>query len=103
MVMLVFRVDKMGNWKLEIGKMAIYMAFPVTSFYIYHQVDWFEEELVAINRKLRNKDTIENAKQIEECVSMMRAHQDKKFKEELAKMKKEMGLEEKKTTDSTTI
>ena len=28
----------MGNWKLEIAKMAIYMAFPVTSFYVYHQV-----------------------------------------------------------------
>ena len=27
----------MGNWKLEVGKMAIYMAFPVTSFYVYHQ------------------------------------------------------------------
>ena len=29
----------MGNWKLEIAKMAIYMAFPVTSFYVYHQVN----------------------------------------------------------------
>ena len=28
----------MGNWKLEIAKMVIYMAFPVTSFYVYHQV-----------------------------------------------------------------
>jgi hypothetical protein len=29
---------KMGNWQLEVAKMAIYMAFPVTSFYVYHQV-----------------------------------------------------------------
>jgi hypothetical protein len=28
----------MGNWQLEVAKMAIYMAFPVTSFYVYHQV-----------------------------------------------------------------
>ena len=28
----------MGNWQLEIFKMAVYMAFPVTSFYVYHQV-----------------------------------------------------------------
>jgi len=28
----------MGNWKLEVAKMAVYMAFPVTSFYVYHQV-----------------------------------------------------------------
>ena len=31
----------MGNWKLEIAKMVIYMAFPVTSFYVYHQVGIF--------------------------------------------------------------
>ena len=28
----------MGNWQLEVAKMAVYMAFPVTSFYVYHQV-----------------------------------------------------------------
>ena len=33
-------IPKMGNWQLEIAKMAIYMAFPVTSFYVYHQVRW---------------------------------------------------------------
>ena len=31
-------IVEMGNWKLEIAKMVIYMAFPVTSFYVYHQV-----------------------------------------------------------------
>ena len=31
----------MGNWQLEVAKMAVYMAFPVTSFYVYHQVTNF--------------------------------------------------------------
>ena len=31
----------MGNWKLEIAKMVIYMAFPVTSFYMKNMPYWF--------------------------------------------------------------
>ena len=86
----------MGNWKLELGKMAIYMAFPVTSFYVYHQVDWFEDQIADMHRKVRSKESINNKKELQECVEMMRSHQDKKFKAELAKMKDELGtLEEK--------
>ena len=86
----------MGNWKLELGKMAIYMAFPVASFYIYHQVDWFESDIEEMHRKVRTKESVKNRKELEECVQMMRSHQDKKFKEELAKMKTELaGIEEK--------
>jgi hypothetical protein len=28
----------MGNWQLEVAKMAIYVFFPVGAFYFYHQV-----------------------------------------------------------------
>jgi len=79
--------------------MAIYMAFPVTSFYVYHQVDWFEDELTDIHKKVRTKETIENQKMIEECVTMMRSHGDKKFKAELAKMKEEVGILSEKEKD----
>ena len=86
----------MGNWKLELGKMAIYMAFPVTSFYVYHQVDWFENDIEEMHRKVRTKESIKNRKELEECVQMMRSHQDKKFKDELDKMKSELAsIEEK--------
>ena len=56
------------------------------------KVDWFEDELTDIHKKVRTKETIENQKMIEECVNMMRSHGDKKFKEELAKMKEEVGI-----------
>ena len=81
----------MGNWKLELGKMAIYMAFPVTSFYVYHQVDWFEDQIEDMHRKVRTKESIANKKELQECVEMMRSAQDKKFKDELAKMKSELN------------
>jgi len=86
----------MGNWKLELGKMAIYMAFPVTSFYVYHQVDWFEDDIADMHRKVRTKESMHNKKELQDCVDMLRSHQDKKFKDELAKMKTELvSLEEK--------
>ena len=82
---------RMGNWKLELGKMAIYMAFPVTSFYVYHQVDWFEDQIADMHRKVRSKESITNKMELQECVEMMRSHRDKQFKEELAKMKSEIS------------
>ena len=71
--------------------MAIYMAFPVTSFYVYHQVDWFEDQIADMHRKVRSKESITNKMELQECVEMMRSHRDKQFKEELAKMKSEIG------------
>ena len=56
------------------------------------QVDWFEDELTEIHKKVRTKDTIENHKQVEEFKEMMSNHRDKKFKEELAKMREEVGI-----------
>ena len=81
----------MGNWKLKLGKMAIYMAFPVTSFYVYHQVDWFEDQIADMHRKVRSKESITNKMELQECVEMMRSHRDKQFKDELAKMKSEIS------------
>ena len=41
----------MGNWQLEVAKMAVYMAFPVASFYVYHQVNaLYNRELACLNR-----------------------------------------------------
>jgi hypothetical protein len=28
----------MGNWQLEVGKMALYIFLPVGAFYLFHQV-----------------------------------------------------------------
>jgi len=63
-------------------------------------VDWFEDELTEIHKKVRTKETIENKKQIDECIEMMRSHRDKKFKDELAKMKEEVGLLSKSDAES---
>ena len=61
-------------------------------FAIGFQVDWFEDELTEIHKKVRTKECIENKAMIEEAVEMMRSHRDKKFKDELAKMKENAGI-----------
>lgn len=79
----------MGTWHLEIFKMAIYMAFPVTSFYIYHQVDWFKDSVVEIQKKMTNRETLENQKELGDCIEMMRGQREHHFKDQLKKMQQE--------------
>jgi len=59
---------------------------------ILFKVDWFEDEITDMHKKLRSKETVTNAEELKECVDMMRSHQDKKFKDELAKMKADVGI-----------
>lgn len=33
----------MGGWQLEVGKMALYMAFPVGMFHYFNQPQYFEK------------------------------------------------------------
>ena len=40
----------MGNWQLEVGKFAIYMMFPVASFYAYHQVEIFGQNRANVRK-----------------------------------------------------
>ena len=40
----------------------------------YIQVDWFEDKLEDIHKKVRTRETIENSKEIQEYVDMLRSH-----------------------------
>ena len=40
----------------------------------YIQVDWFEDKLEDIHKKVRTRETIENSKEIQEYVEMLRSH-----------------------------
>lgn len=42
----------MGGWKLEVGKMALYMSFPVGLFYIFNQPKYFEAWTVKMRQEL---------------------------------------------------
>ena len=40
----------MGNWQLEVGKMIIYMGFPVGMFYLYNHPESYEKEKARMYR-----------------------------------------------------
>ena len=42
----------MGGWKLEVGRMAMYMFFPVGMFYCFNQPQYFEDWVVKMRREL---------------------------------------------------
>ena len=42
----------MGGWKLEVGKMALYLTFPVAVFYFFNQPKYFEDWIVKMRREL---------------------------------------------------
>lgn len=42
----------MGGWKLEVGKMVVYMAFPVALFHYFNQPQLYEEWVTRIKREV---------------------------------------------------
>lgn len=40
----------MGGWQLEIGKMFVYMAFPVALFHYFNQPQFYEEWVTNVKR-----------------------------------------------------
>lgn len=71
----------MGNWQLEVGKMAIYMTFPVALFYVFNQPQFFEEWVVKKKRECFPAADPAADQQLKELID---AHKAKK-REELVK------------------
>lgn len=42
----------MGNWTLEVWKMALYMAFPVVVYHVFNQPEYFEEYTIKMKRQM---------------------------------------------------
>jgi protein PET100 len=76
----------MGNWQLEVGKMAIYMAFPVITFYTYHQTEWFEDRYKEMKQKMHTPATVAAEKEFKEFTAAMQALQEKKRLKKLKEM-----------------
>lgn len=66
----------MGNWKLEISKMALYMSFPVVLFYVFNQPKYFEEWTVRKRRELYPPLEKMHSQEIEECIRKLHERQE---------------------------
>ncbi|KAH6935232.1 hypothetical protein HPB50_004801 [Hyalomma asiaticum] len=71
----------MGNWQLEVWKMAMYVTFPVALFYVFNQPQLFEEWVVKKKRECFPPANPVADQQLKELVD---AHKAKK-REELVK------------------
>lgn len=40
------------GWKLEIGKMALYLSFPVAAFHIFNSPQYFEQYVIEKKREM---------------------------------------------------
>lgn len=47
----------MGSWKLEVGRMAVYIMFPVVMFHYFNQPKYFEEWVIKTKRELYPPDS----------------------------------------------
>lgn len=62
----------MGNWKLEVGRMAMYMSFPVVLFYYFNQPKYFEEWVTKTKRELYPPDNPQNNVMMNNLINEMR-------------------------------
>ena len=62
----------MGGWKLEVGKMAMYVIFPVAMFHYFNQPTIFEDWVVKTKRELFAPEDPKKRKAFEESFRLSR-------------------------------
>ncbi|XP_012496819.1 PREDICTED: protein PET100 homolog, mitochondrial [Propithecus coquereli] len=65
--------------KLEVFRMALYLAFPVTMFWISNQAEWFEDYVVLRKRELWPPEKEGQRQEIEEFKERIRKQREEKF------------------------
>ncbi|KAL7634056.1 UNVERIFIED_CONTAM: hypothetical protein RMT77_015381 [Armadillidium vulgare] len=56
----------MGGWKLESGKMALYISFPVILFYVFNQPKYFEDWVIQKRKDLFPPENETNTKLLQD-------------------------------------
>ncbi|XP_015590271.1 protein PET100 homolog, mitochondrial [Cephus cinctus] len=73
----------MGTWKLEVLRMAIYMAFPVGLFHYFNQPENFEEWVTKVKRETYPPENKENTLLLRKTIEEHQAAYQKKVLEAL--------------------
>lgn len=82
----------MGNWQLEVFKLALYVSFPVGTFYLYNQADLFENWVIKMKRELYPPEHLTARQELQTVIKEMRQqHQDQMIKQ----MKEEIRQDQK--------
>ncbi|XP_012669245.1 protein PET100 homolog, mitochondrial [Otolemur garnettii] len=65
--------------KLEVFRMALYLTFPVTMFWISNQAEWFEDYVILRKRELWPPEKEGQHQEIEEFKERIRKQQEEKL------------------------
>lgn len=65
----------MGNWKLEVGRMAMYMSFPVILFHYFNQPAYFEEWVTKTKRNIFPPENPQDREDIQQLIKQMKMKQ----------------------------
>ncbi|XP_035793802.1 protein PET100 homolog, mitochondrial-like [Anopheles albimanus] len=79
-------LHRMGGWALEIGKMALYMTFPVAMFHWFNQPEYFEKWVTDTRRQLYPPENPEHRAQIEKAIRNVRERHDNELMKALEEM-----------------
>ncbi|XP_041970623.1 protein PET100 homolog, mitochondrial [Aricia agestis] len=65
----------MGNWKLEVARMAMYTIFPVGLFFVFNQPEYFEEWVTNKKREIFPPENKQHREDINKLIQDMRKKQ----------------------------
>lgn len=83
----------MGGWILEVGKMAIYMSFPVALFHYFNQPQYFEKWVTEKKRELYPPEAKGRREELAECIRRVRVNKDKEIMNTLEEFQKRENSE----------
>jgi protein PET100 len=66
----------MGSWRLEIGKMALYITFPVALFHYFNQPELFEDWVVKTKRELYPPEDTPEQRQFLTAIQKIKTQQE---------------------------
>ncbi|XP_014669693.1 PREDICTED: protein PET100 homolog, mitochondrial-like [Priapulus caudatus] len=72
----------MGGWKLEIFKMAVYMSFPVATFWYFNKPKFYEDWTIKMRRELYPPENKLHTEEIQEAIMQ----HNKRKEEQLIKL-----------------
>lgn len=83
---LYFQVCRMGGYWLEIGKMALYLSFPVTMFHYFNQPEYFEKWVTQTKREVFPPENQSHARELEELKRTIRARRNEELMKSISDM-----------------
>jgi len=73
----------MGGWVLEVGKMAMYISFPVAMFHYFNQPEYFEKWVTEKKREIYPPEDKNTDNEIKKAIKMMREKRDREMRQAL--------------------